>query len=65
MEAPTSLVCPNCQNADQTLIEHLCDVANNTGWYRRYFCSVCGKGWDVLEILHADRPATKHARHLR
>ena len=62
----TDLVCPNCQNQDQTLIEHLCDVANNTGWYRRYFCSVCGKGWDVLEILHADRPApTKTARHQR
>ena len=61
MTRTETLVCPHCQNQDQSLIEHLYDFADNRGWFRRYFCSVCGKGWDVLEILHHDERRGKRA----
>lgn len=51
-------VCPHCTNRDASLIEHLYDFSDNRGWFRKYFCGVCGKGWEVLEITH---PKAKQA----
>jgi hypothetical protein len=63
-ESDTELSCQHCTNRDPSLIEHLYDFADAKGWFHRYFCSVCGKGWDILEILHKDEPRGRRAARL-